>query len=46
MTITDIRYLVYGLICAGKTDQEITIALQTRGASYEDLVRYIIEVQE
>lgn len=35
--------LVYNLMLKGNSNEEITLALQERGASYEDLVTYIIQ---
>jgi hypothetical protein len=45
MTPKAIKWLLYDLLRWGKTNEEIIAALQERGATYEDLVRYIVEVQ-
>ena len=43
MTPTGIKWLLYDLMRWGKTTEEIIATLQERGASYEDLLAYIID---
>ncbi len=43
MTTEAIKWLLYDLLRTGSTDEEIVTRLQERGATYTDLVRYIVE---
>ena len=44
MTSTGIKHLAYDSLRWGKTNEEIIDTLQERGATYEDLVAYIIDL--
>lgn len=43
MTPEAIKWLLYDLMRKGATNEEITDALEARGATYADLVSYIVE---